>query len=147
MKASILDKLESLSQRHEEVGQLLSDPDVIAEQNRFRELSMEYAELEPVVKTYAAYQQVLEDMDAAQLLLDDDDADMRSMGQDELTACKAQREPLEVELQTLLLPKTRMMAKTCFLKFAPEPAAMKRLLFPVICFECTAATLKQKSGG
>ena len=115
MKASILDKLESLSQRHEEVGQLLSDPDVIAEQNRFRELSMEYAELEPVVKTYAAYQQVLEDMDAAQLLLDDDDADMRSMGQDELTACKAQREPLEVELQTLLLPKDPNDGKNVFL--------------------------------
>ena len=52
MKDSILAKLDTLSERYEEVGQLLSDPDIISDQNRYRELSREYAELEPVVKTY-----------------------------------------------------------------------------------------------
>ena len=50
MKPSILTKLEMLSARHEEIAGLLADPDVIADQNKFRGLSMEYAQLEDVVK-------------------------------------------------------------------------------------------------
>ncbi|MCP5303200.1 MAG: peptide chain release factor 1 [Pseudomonadales bacterium] len=116
MKTSILEKLDSLSQRHEEVGQLLSDPDVIGNQNRFRELSMEYSELEPVVKAYAAYQRVLDNVEAAELLLDDADADMRAMGQEELKFCQGEREQLEVDLQKLLLPKDPNDNKSVFLE-------------------------------
>lgn len=50
MKQSILEKLQHLADRYEEVGALLSDPEVIGQQTRFRELSREYAELESVVK-------------------------------------------------------------------------------------------------
>ena len=116
MKASILEKLEHLSQRQEEVGQLLSDPDVIGDQNRFRELSMEYSELEPVVKTFADYQQVVENIEEAQLLLEDDDPDMRDMGQEELQTGEQRREQLESELQKLLLPKDPNDNKSVYLE-------------------------------
>ena len=116
MKASILAKLDHLSERYEEVGALLSDGDIISDQNRFRSLSKEYAELEPVVKSYQEYQSVLENIEEAKLLLKDSDEDMREMGQEELRSGEVRREALELELQKLLLPKDPNDAKNVFLE-------------------------------
>jgi len=116
MKASILSKLEHLSERYEEVGALLSDGDIISDQNRFRELSKEYAELEPVVKNFRDYLGVLDNIDEAKLLLKDDDAEMREMGQEELRSGESQRDELELELQKLLLPKDPKDSKNVFLE-------------------------------
>ena len=116
MKASILEKLQNLSDRHEEVGALLSDPDVIGDQNRFRDLSKEYAELEPVVKSYGDYMQVQESISDAKLLLKDSDPDMRDMAQEELKSGETQLGVLEVELQKLLLPKDPNDEKNVFLE-------------------------------
>ncbi|TNF01390.1 MAG: peptide chain release factor 1 [Gammaproteobacteria bacterium] len=116
MKASILEKLQHLSDRYEEVSALLSDPEVIAQQNRFRDLSREYAELEPVVKSYGEYQEVQANIDEASLLLKDADADMREMAQEELQVGEARRTELEVDLQKLLLPKDPNDEKNVFLE-------------------------------
>ncbi|TNE77999.1 MAG: peptide chain release factor 1 [Gammaproteobacteria bacterium] len=116
MKASILEKLQHLSDRYEEVAALLSDPDVIGNQNRFRDLSREYAELEPVVKSFGDYRRVQDNIDEAQLLLKDADADMREMAQEELKEGEAQRAALEVDLQKLLLPKDPNDEKNVFLE-------------------------------
>ena len=116
MKPSILAKLEHLKERYEEVGALLSEGDIISDQNKFRELSKEYAELEPVVKCFDNYQQVVEDITEAKSLLKDGDADMREMAQEELKEGEARLEPLEVELQTLLLPKDPNDHKNVFLE-------------------------------
>ena len=116
MKSSILEKLDHLQERYIEVGALLSDSETIADQNRFRELSKEYAELEPVVKCYGDYRRVLDNLEEAKGLLKDSDADMRAMGQEELKAAETQREPLELELQKLLLPKDPNDDKNVFLE-------------------------------
>ncbi len=116
MKESILEKLDNLQERYVEVGALLSDSETIADQNRFRELSKEYAELEPVVKCYADYRQVLDNLAEAKVLLKDSDPDMRAMGQEELKAAEAEQEPLELELQKLLLPKDPNDDKNVFLE-------------------------------
>jgi|TARA_B110000879_G_scaffold195204_1_gene263693 peptide chain release factor 1 len=116
MKASILSKLDHLSDRYEEVGALLSDGDIISDQNRFRDLSKEYAELEPVVKSYQSYLSVIENIDEAKLLLKDSDPDMREMGQEEMRSGEAQREQLELDLQKLLLPKDPNDSKNVFLE-------------------------------
>ena len=116
MKASILEKLQNISDRHEEVGALLSDPEVIGDQNRFRDLSKEYSELEPVVKTYADYSQVQENIDEAKLLLKDADADMRDMAQEELKSGEEELASLELDLQKLLLPKDPNDEKNVFLE-------------------------------
>ena len=55
MKTSIVEKLDNLKDRYEEVGALLSDPEVMANQNRFRDLGKEYAELEPIVLSFNRY--------------------------------------------------------------------------------------------
>ncbi len=105
MKESIKHKLESLVDRHEEIAGLLADPDTMADQNKFRSLSQEYAQLEPVVSTFNAYRDTLADIDDAKLMLQEDDADMREMAKEELSAAEDKMDELELALQKLLLPK------------------------------------------
>ena len=116
MKDSILSKLDTLSERYEEVGALLSDPDTIADQNKYRDLSKEYAELEPVVKTYLGFQQVVSSVAEAKSLLKDADPDMREMAQEEMKEGEQQLESVELELQRLLLPKDPNDHKNVFLE-------------------------------
>lgn len=116
MKASIIEKLDRLKERYEEVSALLSEADIINNQNKFRELSKEYAELEPVVQGYGQYQQLLDDMAEAKHLLLEGDADMREMAEEELKDCEARLAPTELELQKLLLPKDPNDDKNCYLE-------------------------------
>ncbi|HMY41069.1 MAG TPA: PCRF domain-containing protein, partial [Marinagarivorans sp.] len=103
MKASILEKLDSLSERYEEVGVLLGDADIISNQPKFRELSKEYAELEPVVLAYRDYRKMLNNLAEAKEMLAD--PEMRAMAQEEINATEALLPALEIDLQKLLLPK------------------------------------------
>lgn len=116
MKDSILAKLENLYERYDEVGALLGDADIIGDQNKFRELSKEYAELEPVVECYNRYRQVNQSLAEARALMQDADADMRAMAYEEMEAAQEQLEPLEVEIQKLLLPKDPNDSKNVFLE-------------------------------
>lgn len=116
MKESITLKLDGLVDRYEELGALLSDAEVISDQNKFRDLSKEYSEVEPVVKAYEAYKQTLDDIEEAEMLLKDGDAEMREMAQEELKESQASREGMELELQTLLLPKDPNDSHNVFLE-------------------------------
>jgi peptide chain release factor 1 len=116
MKASLVSKLDNLLDRYEEIGALLSDPEIIGNQDRFRGLSQEYAEIESVVQSYGHYRQVAEDLAEATAMLSEDDADMREMAEEEVKAAKAKLETLEVELQTLLLPKDPNDSHNVFLE-------------------------------
>lgn len=116
MKDSIIEKLDNLQDRYDEVAALLSEPEIISDQNKFRDLSKEYAEIEPVVQCFSNYRQVLDDIAEARSMIKESDPDLREMGQEELKAGEALREPLEVELQTLLLPKDPNDGKNVFLE-------------------------------
>ena len=101
----MLSKLEALVERLEEVGELLADADVITDNNRFRDLSREYAELSPVAACFGSYQQALESIRSAQHLMEDGDAEIRELAEEESRASQQQAETLESELKTLLLPR------------------------------------------
>lgn len=116
MKESIKIKLESLVDRHEEISGLLSDPDTMANQNKFRELSQEYAQLEPVVSNFTKYQQCLTAIEDAKVMMKEDDADMREMAKEELAAAETESEELELTLQKLLLPKDENDARNIYLE-------------------------------
>jgi len=105
VKPSIRSKLETLSDRLEEINALLSDPGIIGNQNKFRDLSKEHAQISPVVECFMKYQETLEDIDAAESMLKDDDPDIREMANAELKDSRGKMEDLEFELQKLLLPK------------------------------------------
>ncbi|NNF93145.1 MAG: PCRF domain-containing protein, partial [Altererythrobacter sp.] len=104
MKDSIRNKLDTLSERLEEIGALLADPETISDNNRFRELSKEYAQLNPIIASYQQYCQALDDIDAAKSMLEEEDAEMRAMAEEELDEAKQRSETLDGELQILLLP-------------------------------------------
>ncbi len=116
MKASLLTKLETLTDRHEEVSALLSDSQTIANQNKFRDLSREYAELEPVVACYARYSQVQADLEEARQMLEDADPEVRDMAREELDSGGERLAGLEAELQTLLLPRDPRDSHNVFLE-------------------------------
>jgi peptide chain release factor 1 len=116
MKASITKKLESLAERHEEVSALLADRGVIGEQNRFRDLSKEYAELGPIVTTFKQYQQCLQDIDSVKALLNDADPELQALAKEELSEALESLNTYETQLQVLLLPKDPHDASNIFLE-------------------------------
>lgn len=105
MKESLLVRLDTMCERYEELSALMSDPTVIGDQTKFREYSKEYSDLEELVKAYDAYKSVREEVDEAKLLMSDGDLDMREMAEEAWKEAKENLETLDLELQTLLLPK------------------------------------------
>ena len=105
MKPSLRSKLETLSDRLEEINALLADPGTIAKQNQFRDLSREHAQISPVVECFARYQRTLKDLAEAESMLKDEDREIREMADTEIKQAKNAIEILDLELQKLLLPK------------------------------------------
>lgn len=116
MKASIQARLESISERHEEIAALLGDPDIISDQDKFRSLSKEYSHLEPIVTAFANYQQTDKDLSSAKEMANDSDADMRAMANEELPELTERLEAQEKQLQTLLLPQDPRDENNAFLE-------------------------------
>jgi peptide chain release factor 1 len=129
VKPSILTKLESLAQRFEEITALMAEPSVQNDQNRFRALGKEYAQLEPVVQCFSQYQSVLDDQKFAQTLLQDNDPEVRTMARDELEGYKARQEQLEQDLQILLLPKDPNDDKNIYLEVRAGTGGAEAALF------------------
>ncbi len=105
MKESVERKLQALVERHQELAALLADPSVVGDNNKFRELSKEYAQLEPVVTEFNGWQQAVAALADTEKMLTDSDTEMRELAREELPGAKAEVERLELALQKLLLPK------------------------------------------
>ena len=99
----MLDKLQKIAERLAEVERQLADPAVYSDRQAMTKLSREQKELTPVVEAYRAYSRAEADIAAATDMLSD--PELRELGQEELTAAKAERERLEGELKRLLLPR------------------------------------------
>ncbi|ACR68750.1 peptide chain release factor 1 [Edwardsiella ictaluri] len=127
MKPSIVAKLEALQERHEEVQALLGDAGVIADQDRFRALSREYAQLTDVSHCFLAWRQVQDDLTTAEMLLDD--PEMRDMAQEELKEARGRLAELEQQLQILLLPKDPDDERDCFLEVRAGTGGDEAALF------------------
>jgi len=104
MKESIRNRLESVRDRREELSGLLSDPDIINDQDQFRDLSREYSKLEPVVGLFQKYESLGEDIAAAEEMASDADDEIRKMGQEELASLNECRDELLLDLQKALIP-------------------------------------------
>ena len=105
MKPSIRQKLEKAEQRFEELGHLLADPQIIGIAQQFRELSVEYARLQPTAAAFADYRRLERELVSAQEMSTDPDFEMRALGGDELRAIEQRLGQQEAELQRLLLPR------------------------------------------
>jgi peptide chain release factor 1 len=129
VKDSIKLKLEALVDRHEEISGLLSEPETMADQNKFRALSQEYAQLEPVIKTFQAYQRNEESLEDAKIMLKEEDADMREMAKEEFSNAESQRDELALTLQKLLLPKDPNDSRNLFLEVRAGTGGDEAALF------------------
>jgi peptide chain release factor 1 len=116
VKDSIVRKLENIVDRVQEVSALLADPDVMSDQDRFRSLSQEYAQLSPVVASFEAYRRSEQDKTSAEEMLRDPDQDLRAMAEEELADALQRMEVLELELQKHLLPRDPNDHRNIFLE-------------------------------
>jgi peptide chain release factor 1 len=116
MKASLLNKLDALQDRFEELTAQLGDAEVISNQPQFRAYSKEYAEVEPVIQAYRQVLKVQDDLAGAQALLKDSDPDMREMAVEEVAQAKEQLIELEANLQRMLLPRDPRDGRNVFLE-------------------------------
>lgn len=105
MKETLRQRLDSFTERFEELAMLLSDPEVINNQQRFRDYSREYAELEELVAAWQRYRDVEANMQEAEQLSRDSDADMRELAEMELSEGRERLAELDIELKRLLVPK------------------------------------------
>ncbi|HLQ27071.1 MAG TPA: peptide chain release factor 1 [Acidiferrobacterales bacterium] len=129
MNPSIRNKLDGLALRLEEINALRAEPGVTDNQDRFRQLSIEYAELTPVVNQYQAYCRAWDELEAARAMLTDQDSAMRAMAQEEIAHIQARIEQLEQQLQKLLLPKDPYDAGNIFLEIRAGTGGDEAALF------------------
>jgi peptide chain release factor 1 len=101
---SLLAQIQRLSERHATIGAQLSDPEVIADQDRFRELAKEYARLEPVRRSYEEFERANAELATATELAQDRDPELRALGQEESRTLTERIAALERELKVMLLP-------------------------------------------
>jgi peptide chain release factor 1 len=105
MKKSLETRLEQLIERFEEVNHLLSDASIIADQQKFKTLSKEYAQLEPIATCYQDYLKARKNLTSLEELIDSGDVDLASLALDEKKAAEEELETLDKALQQHLLPK------------------------------------------
>jgi hypothetical protein len=151
MKPTIRDRLHQATSRHEEIGLLLSQPEVFSDQNRFRELSMEFAQLGPVVQSWQKWQATRNAIDDARLLLNesargrevwfvgDNDVDMACA---RAAGCFA----VLVGAAEDYSGDTPMTITTYFWKSGPAAAVTRPPFLPAMCSGCTRNMPKIAAG-
>ncbi len=142
MTPSILRKLQALCERHEELGLLLAQPDVAADTDRFRELSREYARLEPLSRALNARERAQQELDQARAMLDDPELGEEASREMERLQSELQR--LDGELQTLLLPSDPRDEGNLFLEIRAGTGGDEAALFAGDLFRMYARYAEQR---
>jgi peptide chain release factor 1 len=123
----MMDKIEELERRYQELEALLSDPIVISNQPEFRKFSREHSDLSELVAAYRRYRKVLGDISDNQELLAD--PDMKEMAEDELKVLEAEKEQLDADIRLLLLPKDPNDDKSVILEIRAGTGGDESALF------------------
>ena len=147
---NIYDQLQAVEDRYEELGELLSDPDVVSDTKRFMELSKEEASTRDTVTAYREYKQVLQNIVDAEEMIKEagGDADLEEMAKQELKDAKAEKEEYEEKLKILLLPKDPNDDKNIILEIRGAAGGDEAqflflsffLIGNVVCDHCIALT-------
>ena len=116
MIESILNKLSEVAKRLKEIEDLLSQPNIVKDQNKYISLTKEYSELSPVVKSYEEVLSVKEAIEEANSMIKDPDSELKELAEKEIVDLKQRLSSLEQELKTLLLPKDPDDSKNVFLE-------------------------------
>ena len=113
----MLDQLEAIAERFDEVAQQIVQPEAVSDQKRFMKLSKEYKDLEKIVTEYRAYTQLLEEIDnAKEIIATEKDAEFRDMAKAELDELMPRRDEMEETLKEMLIPKDPNDSKNVILE-------------------------------
>lgn len=126
----LLEKLAFTENKYDELSVKISDPSIMANQNEWRKLCKEHADLEILVNAYREYKKVIEDLEAnKEMLADESDKEMREMLQEEISELSSRREELENHIQILLLPKDPNDDKNVFVEIRGGAGGEEAALF------------------
>ncbi len=102
----MLDKLQAIKERREDIEGRLSDPEVVSDMSQYKKYSKEYKDLEPLVKAYEEYKQIVSNIENNKSILkNESDADFKEMAKAELNELEPKKEAVEEEIKQLLIPK------------------------------------------
>jgi peptide chain release factor 1 len=144
MKESIRQRLDKLSDRFEEVGRRLAAADIAGRSPQFRELSVEYARLQPLAQGLDEYRGLERDLAAAREMLSDPDAGMRALGAEEIARVQAALESAEAKLRSLLLPQDSRDEKSLFLEVRAGTGGDEAAIFAGDLFRMYARYAERK---
>jgi len=125
----MLDKLEAIRARFEDLGVALTNPEVVNDNKRFSATSKEYRNLEKIVRVHDAYKQVLDDLNSYRDALNGDDDELRELAKEELPALEEKKESLEAEVRKLLIPKDPQDEKNAILEIRAGTGGDEASLF------------------
>lgn len=141
----ILEKLEGVRLRFEEIGQMLTDPEVISDMKRFVKLNKEYRELEPLMDAYKEYKSVLAGIASAKEILEkESDEELREMARDELSKLLSKTGPLEEKIRILLLPADPEDSRNAILEIRAGTGGDEASLFAGDLFRMYAKFIEKK---
>jgi peptide chain release factor 1 len=129
MKDSIRNKLEQLADRCDEVGRMLAEPEVLDRMDRFRELSVEYARLQPLAQAFAGWKDVERQLAVARDMARDTDPEVREMAEQEARELAARLESGEAELQLALVPEDPLDESNVFLEIRAAAGGDEAAIF------------------
>ena len=127
---ALLQRLDGLDARFEEIGTLITDPNVIADQQRYVKLTKEYKSLETLLAATNRYRKLLEDIEQAKAVLDSEtDEDLRAMAREEIDSNQAEVPKLEEEIKLLLIPEDPEDSKNVVLEIRGGTGGDEAALF------------------
>jgi len=145
MKSSILKKLKTVAKRHTEISELMSQPDIIKDQNKFRDLSVEYSQIDPIVSLYKKLSTIQNELDASIEMSSDADLEVRSLAEDDAKNLKKDLGGVEQDLQKLLISEDPNDRNNVFLEIRAGTGGNEAAIFAGDLFRMYARYAEQKN--
>jgi peptide chain release factor 1 len=125
----MLDKLEAIKARFDEIGVALTNPEIIGDNNKFGQFSKEYRSLEKIVRAYGDYKKLLDDVDFYKEALNGDDEELRELAKEELPQLVEKQEGMESSIRQMLIPKDPQDEKNAILEIRAGTGGDEASLF------------------
>ena len=125
----MLDKLEAIKARFEELGVALTNPEIVSDNKKYTQLSKEYRNLEKIVNLRNEYARTLDDIDFNREVMSSDDGEMRDLAKEELPILQEKKEELEKQIRNMLIPKDPQDEKNCILEIRAGTGGDEASLF------------------
>lgn len=141
----MLDKLQELAIKFEEIGEKLTLPDIVSDQKKFKNYSKEYKDLEPIVETFRKYKLLLENIDSAKEMLQvEEDPEMKEMAKSELEEMNSKKEEMDEEIKYMLIPKDPEDNKDVIIEFRAGTGGDESCIFVEDMFRLYTMFFREK---